>query len=43
MEKANLGFLIDKTWHILKRFAGTFRRAQTVKLGGVCLHLIGKL
>ena len=22
-------------WQILKRFAGTFRRAQTLKLGGV--------
>ena len=35
MEKATLGFRIYKTWQILKRFAGTFGRAQTLKLGGV--------
>ena len=35
MEKATLGFRISKIWQILKRFAGTFRRAQTLKLGGV--------
>ena len=35
MEKATSGFHIYKTWQILKRFAGTFRRAQTLKLGGV--------
>ena len=34
MEKATLGFRIYKIWRILKRFAGTFRRAQTLKLGG---------
>ena len=34
-EKANLGFRIYRIWQILKRFAGTFRRAQTLKLGGV--------
>ena len=36
MEKATLGFRIYKIWQILKRFAGTFHRAQTLKLGGVC-------
>ena len=35
MEKATLGFRIYKIWQILKRFAGTFRQAQTLKLGGV--------
>ena len=35
MEKATLGFRIYKIWQILKRFAGTFHRAQTLKLGGV--------
>ena len=35
MEKAILGFRIYKIWQILKCFAGTFRRAQTLKLGGV--------
>ena len=35
MEKATLGFRIYIIWQILKRFAGTFRRAQTLKLGGV--------
>ena len=35
MEKATLGFRIYKIWKILKRFAGTFRWAQTLKLGGV--------
>ena len=35
MEKATLGFCIYKIWQILKCFAGTFRRAQTLKLGGV--------
>ena len=30
------GFVyIYKIWQILKRFAGTFGRAQTLKLGGV--------
>ena len=32
MEKATLGFRIYKIWQILKRFAGTFRQAQTLKL-----------
>ena len=46
MEKATLGFCIYKIWQILKRFAGTFRQAQTLKLGGViteCLliHMMG--
>ena len=36
MEKATLGFrVVYKIWQILKRFTGTFRRAQTLKLGGV--------
>ena len=37
MEKASLGFRIDiyKIWQILKRYAGTFRQAQTLKLGGM--------
>ena len=35
MEKATLGFHIYKIWQILKLFAGTFRQAQTLKLGGV--------
>ena len=39
MEKATLGFHIYKIWQILKRFAGTFRRAQTLKLGGVVMDL----
>ena len=30
-----MGFHIYKIWQILKRFAGTFRGAQTLKLGGV--------
>ena len=38
MEKATLGFHIYKIWQILKRFAGTFCRAQTLKLGGVSLQ-----
>ena len=29
------GFRVYKLWQILKCFAGTFRRAQTSKLGGV--------
>ena len=28
----NMGFLMSKVWQILKRFARTFRRAQTLKL-----------
>ena len=38
-EKATLGFHIKKIWQILKRFAGTFHRAQTLKLqlGGVTI------
>ena len=35
IEKATLGFRIYKIWQILKRFAGTFHQAQTLKLGGV--------
>ena len=35
MKEATLGFHIYKIWQILKRFAGTFRQAQTLKLGGV--------
>ena len=35
MEKATLGFCIYEIWQILKRFAGTFHRAQTLKFGGV--------
>ena len=38
MEKATLGFRIQKIWQILKRFAGTFHRAQTQKLGGVMAY-----
>ena len=30
-----MGFCIYKIWQILKRFAGTFYRVQTLKLGGV--------
>ena len=30
---------VYKIWQFLKRFAGTFRRAQTLKLGGVCVLL----
>ena len=38
MEKATLGFrIVYKIWQILKRFAGTFCQAQTLKLGGVSL------
>ena len=33
--KRNFRFFIYKIWQILKRFTGTFRRAQTLKLGGV--------
>ena len=40
MDKATLGFRIYKIWQILKHFAGTFRRAQTLKLGGVVLDLV---
>ena len=35
MEKATLCYRIYKIWQILKRFAGTFRQAQNLKLGGV--------
>ena len=38
MEKATLGFQIYKICQILKRFAGTFRRAQALKLGGVSYY-----
>ena len=37
--KATSGFCIYKIWQILKRFAGTFRRTQTLKLVGVILFL----
>ena len=40
MKKATLGFRTYKIWLILKRFTGTFRRAQTLKLGGVMICLI---
>ena len=43
MEKATLGFRIYKIWQILKRFAGTFRRAQTLKLGGVQTDVLSLL
>ena len=36
--EVTLGFHIYKIWQILKRFAGTFRRAQTLKWGGVVLE-----
>ena len=39
MEYATLGFHIYKIRQILKRLAGTFCRAQTLKLGGVSLLL----
>ena len=35
MENATLGFRTYKLWQISKRFVGTFRQAQTLKLGGV--------
>ena len=31
--------LVNKTWQILKCFTGTFRRAQTLKLGGVTIQI----
>ena len=37
-EKATLGFHIHELWQILKCFARTFRRAQTLKLGGVSVY-----
>ena len=40
MEKATLGFHTYKIWQILKRFTGTFRRAQTLKLGGVTMYKV---
>ena len=33
--KSNFGFCIYEICQILKRFTGTFRRAQTLKFGGV--------
>ena len=42
MENANLGFRIYKICQILKCFAGTFHWAQTLKLGGVYYHIMGK-
>ena len=41
-EKETLGFCIYKLWQILKCFAGTFHRAQTLKLAGV-LPVIAQL
>ena len=35
MEKATLGFRMHKILQILKRFAGTFHRAEAQNLGGV--------
>ena len=35
MEKATLAFRVYRIWQILKCFAGTFRQAQALKLGGV--------
>ena len=35
MQKTTLGFRMYKIWQIFKRFAGTFHRARTLKLGGV--------
>ena len=29
---------MSKVWKILKRFAGTFRQAQTLKLRGMLYH-----
>ena len=34
-EQNYVGFLMSKVWQILKRFAGTFCQAQTLKLWGV--------
>ena len=42
MEKATLGFQIYKICQILKRFTGTFRRAQILTLGRVRSYL-GKM
>ena len=43
MEKATLSFRIYKIWQILMRYAGTFCRAQTLKLGGVaCFFFCAK-
>ena len=42
-ENATLGFCIYKIWHILKRFARTFCRAQTLKLGRVTPQLLLKV
>ena len=33
--KSNFGFSYIYIWQILKRFAGTFRRAEALKLRGV--------
>ena len=38
--KTTLGFRIYKIWQILKPVTGTFRRAQTLKLGGVICWLL---
>ena len=42
-EKATLGFRIHKIWQILKRFAGTFRQVQILKLGRVPVHEFKRL
>ena len=39
--KSNFGFHIYEIWQILKRFAETFRQAQTLKLGGVLSYSNG--
>ena len=31
--------MVYKIWQILKPFAGTFHRAQTLKLGGVMVYV----
>ena len=37
-----MGFVyLHKIWQILKRFDGTFRRAQTLKLAGVVVESVG--
>ena len=41
MEKATLGFRIYKIGQIFKHFAGTFHRAQTLKLGEVSEWALG--
>ena len=36
----NLPYFIYKRWQIFQRFAGTFHRAQTLKLGGVDCNVL---